>query len=226
MDNANCAILVPVAHSIEPDCDRALLELELKGYPVRRVWGYSQVDVARSEIATKAISDGFEELMWIDSDVAFDPKVVDRLRSHDLPVVCGIYPNKGQQSLACYAIPGTTKMTFGDGGGLIEILYAATGFLLTRRQVYIDIQEHEGLPLCNTRSRPMLPFFMPMIVPDGDSHWYLGDDFSFSERIRRCGYKIFADTTIRLWHIGRYGYSWEEAGTVQSRYASFHFDVK
>ena len=35
-------------------------------------------------MATDALSDGYEETMWIDSDVDFHPDSVDRLRSHGL----------------------------------------------------------------------------------------------------------------------------------------------
>ncbi len=100
MDNSKCVILVPVAHHIEPDCDRALREPETRGYAVRRVWGYAAIDQGRSLVATDALADGFEELMWIDADIGFDPSSVDRLRSHNLPVACVIYPKKGQPGLS------------------------------------------------------------------------------------------------------------------------------
>jgi hypothetical protein len=221
-----CVVLVPVATHIEPDCERALLQLEIRGYAVRRAYGCAAIDQARSQMASDALADGFDELMWIDSDVGFDPDSVDRLRAHGLPIVCGIYPKKGQRSLACNLLPGTERVTFGSGGGLLEIGYAATGFLLTRRAVYDDVARHAALPSCNARfGRPMVPYFLPMLVPDGDGQWYLGEDFAFSERARRAGHRVMADTTIRLFHIGRYGHSWEDAGTALPRYAHFDFHV-
>jgi hypothetical protein len=61
-----------------------------------------------------------------------------------------------------------------------------------------------------------------MVVPDGPGqHWYLAEDYAFFERARRAGHRIMADTTIRLRHIGRYGYSWEDAGLEAPRYARF-----
>jgi hypothetical protein len=56
-------------------------------------------------------------------------------------------------------------------------------------------------------------------------HWYLSEDFSFSHRARQVGYKIFADTTIRLGHIGRYSYAWEDAGMTLPRFGSFEFHI-
>jgi hypothetical protein len=221
-----CVILVPVATHIEPDCERSLVELELRGYAVRRVFGFAAIDQARSQMASDALADGFDELMWIDSDIGFDPDAVARLRGHGLPIACGIYPKKGQRALACNLLPGTDCVTFGQDGGLVEIAYAATGFLLTRRSVYEDVARASGLPPCNQRfGRAMTPYFLPMLIEDGGGHWYLGEDFSFSERARRAGHRIYADTTIRLFHIGRYGYTWEDAGAADPRYARFDFHV-
>jgi hypothetical protein len=227
MDNSRCAILVPAGRSIEPHCALTLGQLEARGYPVRRLYGFAQVDMARNRLATDALAEGFEELMWIDSDIAFEPQSVDRLRSHGLPVACGLYPKKGERALSSQLLPGTDRLVFGQGGGLVEIRYAAAGFLYTRREVYLEIQRREQLPMCNRRiGQPTLPFFLPMVVPDGDDHRYLGEDFSFCERLRRCGFRIVADTTIRLQHIGIYGYSWEDLGGSLPRSASYELSFR
>ena len=221
-------ILVPVGHHIEPSCDDALRGLERRGYTVRRVGGYSAIDQARNQIATDALRDGFQELFWIDSDIAFSPGAVDRLRSHGLPMICGIYPKKGekQRSFACKFSRGTEMVAFGEAGGLVEVSFAGTGFLLMRRDVYQAIQEHFGLPVCNERFGPsMIPFFQPAIVPDGRGHWYLAEDYSFSHRARECGYRVMADTTLRLKHIGSYAYGWEDAGSERPRHESYTFRI-
>ena len=71
----------------------------------------------------------------------------------------------------------------------------------------------------------VVPWFQPMVRDYQDGHWYLGEDFAFCERARLAGYRIFADTSIRLWHHGAYGYSWEDAGSEVRRYASYEFTV-
>ena len=222
MDPRRCAILVPFATSIVPPCERALEELERRGYPVRRVGGYAAIDQGRNQMATDALLDGFEETMWIDADVEFHPDAIDRLRSHGLPIVAGIYPQKGRRALASNVVPGTPNIVFGKEGGLVEILYAGAGFFHVRREVYLAIQEQLRLPMCNERFRiPLLPFFHPMLHPCEDGHWYLAEDYAFCERARQCGFKIMADTTIRLWHIGNYAYGWEDAGMERERFGTF-----
>lgn len=222
-DRSTCVVLVPVGGHIEPECERALCGLERRGYAVRRVSGYAAIDQGRSQMATDAIAAGFKELMWIDADVGFDPDAVDHLRAHRIPIACGIYPKKGIRALACHLLPETQVIVFGEGGGLLEIQYAATGFLLTAAEVYLDMQRHAALPTCNQRfERPIVPYFLPMIAND----WYLGEDFAFCHRARAAGYSIVADTTIRLHHMGRHGYSWEDAGADRPRFARYNFQVR
>jgi hypothetical protein len=233
LDPTRCVVLVPIGGSVVPACEEALAELERRGYQVRRVRGYSAIDQGRNQMATDAMADGFDETMWIDSDVGFDPDDIERLRQHNVPIVCGIYPQKGRRVLACHVLAGTEKLIFGDEGGLTEILYAGTGFLLVRREAYETIQRELQLPLCNERfgGRPMVPYFQPMSHPETvesevSGHWYLAEDFAFCQRARQAGFTICADTRVRLMHYGNYGYSWEDAGMELQRYRTFHFHTK
>lgn len=222
LDPRRCVILVPFSGFIHQECDEALKTLERRGYTVRRVGGYAAIDQGRNQMATDALLDGFEETLWIDSDVGFRPDDIEKLRSHNLPIVCGIYPQKGKRALACHIMPGTPAMTFGQGGSLVELLYAGTGFLLIRREVYQTLMRDLKLPICNERfGHPMFPFFLPQIREIEEGYWYLAEDYAFCERARRCGYRIYADSSIRLWHIGTYRYGWEDAGTEPRRFGSF-----
>lgn len=222
LDPRRCVVLVPYNGFIHQECDESLKVLERRGYSVRRVSGYSAIDQGRNQMATDSIVEGFEETLWIDSDVGFHPNDVETLRRHQRPMVCGIYPQKGKRALTSHILPGTSSITFGKGGGLVELLYAATGFLLVRREVYLTMQSQLPLPLCNERfGRPTIPYFQPIVRIVDDGRWYLAEDYSFSHRARECGFSIFADTRIRLWHIGNYRYGWEESGFDPRRFESF-----
>ena len=219
---SQCVILVPFLGYIHQECDASLKELERRGYQVRRVGGYSAIDQGRNQMATDAIAEGFEETFWIDSDIAFDPDDIEKMRAHRLPIVAGLYPQKGRRALASHVVPDTPNMTFGRQGGLVEMLYEGTGFLLVRREVYLNMQEQLNLPLCNDRfGNPMIPYFQPLIRKIEDGTWYLAEDYAFCHRARACGYQIIADTSVRLWHIGYYKYSWEDAGIDRPRFDTF-----
>ena len=224
---SRCVILVPVASALDPGCDDALRELERRDYAVWRVRGYAAIDAARNQMASDALAQHFDELMWIDSDVVFDPDDVDKIRKHKLPLVCVVYPKKACRQLACAFLPDTRQVLFGNRGGLIELLYCGFGFVHTRRVVY-EIMQHElRLPICNQRFKglPLIPYFAPVIVGEGEQAWYLAEDYSFCERASRCGFRIMADTSIRLWHGGTYRYGWEDAGRDVERFANYTFHI-
>jgi hypothetical protein len=223
---SNCAVLVPVASAVDPECEDALRELERRGYPVWRVRGFSAIDAVRNQMANDALAQGFDELMWIDDDIVFDPDDVDEMRRHDLPLVCGIYPKKACRQFACAFLPETRQVLFGTNGDIMEILYCGFGFVLTRRVVYETMQQKLGLSACNQRFQmPLVPYFTPMVAGEGEQAWLLGEDYSFCERARRCGFRVMADTTIRLWRAGRYRYGWEDAGRDVERFTDYSFHV-
>lgn len=223
---AACVVLVPLGGPLDPGCDDALRELERRGYPVWKYRGYSAVDAARNQMATDALGKGFEELMWVDADVAFDPNDVAKLRAHNLPITCGLYPKKGPRQFACEFLPNTPPVRFGRHGGAVEIRYCGFGFTHTRRAVFEAVHERFALPICNLRfNAPLVPFFEPMVSPDPGGHWSLSEDYAFCERARQTGFQVVADTSIRLWHVGTYRYGWEDAGSTKERFGDYTFHV-
>jgi hypothetical protein len=92
--------------------------------------------------------------------------------------------------------------------------------------VYDTLREKLALPECTADTgRTLTPYYAPLVRPDGDGWWYLAEDFSFCERARQCGYKIMADTTVRLLHIGTHAYGWEDAGRRVARYSTYRFQL-
>jgi hypothetical protein len=215
---SKCIVLVPVGGLIDPRCEQALHALERRGYSVRRVQGFSAIDFGRCVLASEALAGGYDELMWIDSDIGFQPGDVDRLRAHNLPFTCGIYPKKSRPEFACDFLPGTRELPFGKDGGLHEVRYVGFGFVHTRREVYDAVRTRLELPTCNQRfGKPIVPYFLPLLAADGPGMWYLSEDYAFCERARRCGYRVMMDTTIKLWHVGSYGYSWDDVARAGSQ---------
>jgi hypothetical protein len=219
MDRSRCIILVPHRDAIDAACERSLRGLEALGYTVRRSDASAAIDRTRCEMATRALADGYEELLWVDSDISFEPEAVDRIRSHGLPFIGGLFAKRGVASFGCRFLPDMGEITLGDGGGPVEVRYIGTAFLLAHRRVYEDIARVFDLPTCNTASEnPCVPFFLPMVIRDPDvGFWYLSEAWSFCERARQAGHKVMIDSAIRLWHYGRYGYGWEDVGAPRQR---------
>jgi hypothetical protein len=239
---ARCVVLVPANGPVDRECDAALKELEARGYTVRRVGGYAAADQGRCQMASSALRQGFDELMWIDRDVIFRADDVDRLRSHGLPVTCGLYAVPGRREFACEFRPETARVHLGSQGGLLEVASAGLGFMHTRREVYEAVRQGHDLPSCNRQfGEDLIPFFLPMVTEhdrsehdrsehdrseQGGRPRYLTGDRAFCARLRACGFAIWADTTIRLWRNGPYGFGWEDAGGRLERFRDYTFHLR
>ena len=249
--NASCVVLVPVGNRIEPQVEAALRELERRGYPVWRSYGCSAIDFARSRLATQALSQGFQETLWIDSDVLFEPNDVDQMRatamrdivaagvvgaapalaSEELAeqrpgVISGVYVKKGLRELAVQLLVNDTTLVFGRGGGFAPVRYAPCGMLLVRDWIYRRVQENCRLPTCQTNERwGVVPYFLPLVVDETPGPTYLCEDFAFSHRVRQCGVTIWADMRMRLFHYGNYPFGWEDAGKDVERFQTYRFTL-
>lgn len=204
------AILVPVAMYIEPACENSLRQLESDGIKVYRQYGFSAIDQGRCVMAQNAINDGYENLFWIDSDISFYYKdiykVINYNNDNKFPFISGAYSVKGWPVLTCKFL-NMTSIPFGvKNGGLARVKWAGTGFMYTHRSVYEKIKLQYNLKKVKIwgGQYEVHPWFFPMILDDN----YIGEDFSFCERAINSGVKIYCDTTIRLCHIGKYGYSY------------------
>lgn len=101
--------------------------------------------------------------------------------------------------------------------GLLEVRHVATGFLMIERSVFTTfIEKHpewkyvddiHEIPL----KEEMYAFFDCIIK---DNH-YLSEDWTFCERWRECGGKIYANLTINLVHTGTIGYEGRIASTLK-----------
>ena len=225
---AKGVVLVPHLNGIEWECEQSLGKLEHEGVRVVRSAGSSQIDVVRNKLASESLHEGAESILFIDADLGFDPLDALRLLARPEPVVSGVYAKKGRREFASVFADGVTEVVFGANAfGLYPLKYAATGFLRIKASVLQRMIDELGLPLCNTQwGQGEWPFFRPEVVPQGDGrHHYLGEDWAFSHRLAAIGVTPLADTSIRHWHFGRYGFGREDAGAETRRFATYthHF---
>jgi hypothetical protein len=203
-----CLVLVP-ALSLEPDTRDLLVTLHARGYEVRELRGESAIDRARSSMATEAMRDGFEETFWIDADMRFDPDFVDVIRAHDLPMCAGLYVTKKNMRCIGKFGPNVRQVTFGVGGGLYDMTYVGMGFTHIRKCVYEEIGK--DLPECGgCDGATMVPYFQPVIVHEQGTECYLSEDYSLCHRAAQAGFKIMSDTRLKIGHIGKKSYTWDD----------------
>src|SRR3990172_4474631 len=152
------------------------------------------VENARNFLTQRALDLSVSHLLWIDSDMVFDPDAANRLLDHDLPIVGGLCHNRRHPYMPILI----RKMTHGEHKGAYSFMYDyplglvdvdATGaaFLLVKRTVFEEIgKQLEGKP--------------------GDPGWFTndnaGEDISFCQRAVSAGFYVVVDTTLEIGHVG------------------------
>jgi hypothetical protein len=198
-----------------------------------QIMNESLITRARNELARLFLEKEMDYLMFIDADIHFDANAVAQLMLADRDIVCGIYPKKevdwvkveeaakaGKTNLKDYSGAFVFNMIHNEEGrvetdkdGVIEVRHGGTGFMLIKRQVFLDLMPH--VPTYRTSSfkdpqtgeyaKPLTHEFFATSIDDTGA--LLSEDYHFCELWRKHGGKIYANPFIKLDHVGTYIYS-------------------
>lgn len=166
-------------------------------------------------------------LMFIDSDITFEPAMVHRMLAFDQDVVGGMYPAKAlnwnpPEKVCRKEPPQTATLNYvGKFCGRDELqrrgpfatgIYAASGFMMIKRRVIerlIDAypecaysSDHVYTP--DKTKRKYYAFFECRIDPV--TREYLSEDFGFCQLWRALGGKIWLDVEAALVHSGSHDF--------------------
>jgi glycosyltransferase involved in cell wall biosynthesis len=169
------------------------------------ICGCSVVSRARNLLAQDMLESECDYLLFIDSDINFEPDDIIRL------MAWGEDPKKGIVA----AVPRTrseNKVYIADldydengeltmnGMGLVRGKRVATAFMLVRRDVFEKMVEaHPDWTYYDKKTERMIPcLFDFRLTEEG----YMGEDFLFCDRARELGFEVWIDPTITLGHMG------------------------
>lgn len=182
------------------------------GVVVLDVTGSSHIDIARSQLATAAMGLGADVVVFIDSDIVFDPHDVARIADvarETLGVVGAPYSLRGLGiGVGVGVVPQDDHVTFFEGGGLYEVSdVLGMGFTAIHRQVFDRIAEIPGYEPVITPNGECVPFFQKLIL---NGRWD-GEDLSFCRAARSVGAAVHLDTRFRVTHLGVHAFRVEDA---------------
>lgn len=195
-------IAIPCFDMVHTDFMLSLLNMQRVGQVFCQVVKSSLIYDARNKLVAQAIDNKFDRIMWLDSDIVFDPDLMVRLsRNMDagLEYVSGLY-FKRQYPTEPVCFKTITQQQEGKELVTKALVYEnypkdqlfevdATGFGAVMMTVDLAnrVKEKYGLP------------FSP--------HLGLGEDMSFCWRAKQVGAKLWCDSRIKLKHIGSIAYS-------------------
>ena len=155
----------------------------------------SLIYTSRDEIAKRALLDEADLVMWFDSDMVFNPDTLKNMlalidRGEDM--VTGVYyRRKPPFSPVVFdemdIDPDTGEAKWTEFSEIpsepFEVGACGFGCVLMKTEIFVSVFSKFGY----------------MFTPIGN----VGEDIAFCWRARQCGYKILADPSISLGHVGQ-----------------------
>ena len=167
---------------------------------------------ARNILTDRFMQSDYDYLLFIDSDVEFEPECPLRMLVAQQSIVCTPYRIKtGDPSITKYTTTvadanNVTIMT----GGLVEILQGPAGMMMIHRRVFEKLmKERPELEIQTHQHKDLFPkdlkifSFWDCTFKDG---MWTGDDIAFCNLARSAGFKLYGNIESSLTHHGSYGY--------------------
>lgn len=190
-------IAVPAMDMLSTDFCRSCVGLQLSG---EVQWTFSQGSLVydgRNILADTAVREGFDRVLWLDSDMVFDPYLFLRLSEHlDLgremisglyvsrkaPIHPVIYKSIRRDPLDNGFLPVAEAYSDYPRDSLFPVAGCGFGAVMMTTELLRRLQAAYGLPFTP------LPGF--------------GEDLSFCLRVRELNAEIWCDSSIKLGHAG------------------------
>jgi glycosyltransferase involved in cell wall biosynthesis len=209
---------------------RLMLFLKEKGVSISAVCISFESLICRARNASIAyfLSDPeATHMMFIDSDIEFDPEDVLRMLKADRDIIAGFYPHKylnlgylesalakkekDPLELATHTC-GLTDLPVPSDSEVINVEYAPTGFMLMKRCVFerlitLHPDRRYDNDIDGYMSADQDKFFNIFRVDVNPANRkYESEDYGFCSLWRECGGRVAALTNVSLAHHGWYGY--------------------
>jgi len=184
--------------------------------------GDGLIDRSRSRLATDFLNNNtYDTILFLDEDIIFEPKdmvqLIRLIREKGLDIVGASYVTKNEENpkFTFKEIDVEQDFIFGKGAAVREVRYLSTGCLAISKRVFQEIVKKELVHLCHPDQYKFYPFFMPMEKEIDGKYLYLSEDWAFLERAAQCGFKSFVDCTIKLGHLGKKVFDWDDINRVK-----------
>ena len=186
-------IAIPCMDHIDVDFAQSLVQIQAVGEAQIAFLPGSLVYVAREKLAEVAINMKADYVLWLDSDMIFNPSILADLMADNKDFVSGLcFRRRTPFTPVIYS-----KIRYGiepddyeseeyldyPMNSLFEVDACGFGGVLMKTEVIKAVQENFGRTF-----EPMRGF---------------GEDISFCIRAKQLGYKIWCDSRVKMGHVTR-----------------------
>lgn len=178
-------IAIPCMDEIDVGFVQSLMDLQTVGETKTYFLSGSLIYEARERLAAMAVNNGFDHILWLDSDQMFKPTLMIDFVSSEKDMVTGVIPMRRPPYIPCvYKIKDDElKQVTELGDRLFEVDGCGFGAVFMKTEI---------LQKCFDKYKTC---FQPI--------YGYGEDLSFCLRAKELGYKIYADPRIDIGHIAK-----------------------
>lgn len=178
-------IAIPCMDEIDVGFVQSLMDLQTVGETKTYFLSGSLIYEARERLAAMAVNNGFDHILWLDSDQMFKPTLMIDFVSSEKDMVTGVIPMRRPPYIPCvYKIKDDElKQVTELGDRLFEVDGCGFGAVFMKTEI---------LQKCFDKYKTC---FQPI--------YGYGEDLSFCLRVKELGYKIYADPRIDIGHIAK-----------------------
>ena len=199
----NTLIAIPCFDMVDTDFMESFVNMEKPEGTSYTIVRNTLIYIARNIVASNAVQNNFDRVLWLDSDMRFPKDMIARL-SEDMDegreLVTGLYftrkpPIKPNAFTELWWEPGEDNIDTGAEHlwtypeDIVEIDACGMGCCMMSVDLIKKVGEKYGSP------------FTPI---DG-----MGEDLSFCFRVKQLGIPMYCDTRIKCDHIGNMVYNEE-----------------
>lgn len=193
-------IAIPCMQTVPTPFFKAVLGLQIpvkkEDYVEFTLTENSLIYDSRNIMAHKAVVNGFDRVLWLDSDMVFDPDLFIRLSDWldlGLEYVSGLYFRRnGIPHPVIYKdvgfiekdgnqVPSATPYMDYPENELFEVSATGLGGCMMTTSLIREVKEKYGLPFS-----PDMGF---------------GEDLSFCRRVAKLGKKMYCDSSLKMGHV-------------------------
>ena len=165
---------------------------------------------ARNYLTSVFLTTEYTHLLFIDSDVEFEPEAVIRMLIAKKDVICTPYRVKSMdvdKKIYTVEIKEARRMEAGD---IMEISAGPTGIMLIHRDVFKKIiEKFPDLKIKNSvfpKPGPDHKYYYNFFDFKFEDGYSSGEDVSFCKLVEKVGFKLYANTASFTKHHGSYAW--------------------
>ena len=158
--------------------------------------GNTDISDARAAIVARFLKGSGTDLVFVDHDVIWESGALVKLMDYPVEFVAGVYPRRAEPIE--YSVRYLPKQELQAVDGLLEVEGVAAGFMRCSRTMLERMtRDYAGLTYVR-QEQSICGLFDPYRL----SERKLSEDYSFCQRWRDIGGKVWIDPEIKMGHVG------------------------